>query len=133
MSLLVSYAASLVVFLSIDILWIKTVMQPLFERNLGELLLETPRMGPAGAFYALYVAGIIYLAVLPAAAADSLRTAAVNGAVVGFLAYGTYEITNLATLKGWSYEMVAIDVSWGVFLTTLTAVAGYMAYRWAAA
>jgi uncharacterized membrane protein len=132
MSYALSYAVALLVFLSIDIVWIRAVMQPLFERNLGGLLLETPRMGAAGAFYALYVAGIVYLAVVPAAAVESWRTAAVNGAIIGFLAYGTYEATNLATLKGWTYEMLAIDLAWGVLLTSVTAVAGYIAFRWIA-
>jgi len=132
MTYALSYVAALLVFLSIDIIWIRSVMRPLFERNLGEILLETPRLGAAGAFYALYVAGIMYLAIAPAIAAGSWRTAALNGAIIGFLAYGTYEATNLATLKGWTYEMLSIDLAWGVFLTAVTAVAGYTAFRWMA-
>ena len=132
MTYAVSYVAALLVFLSIDIIWIRAVMRPLFERNLGEILLETPRLGTAGAFYALYVAGIVYFAVAPAIASVSWRTAAVNGAIIGFLAYGTYEATNLATLKGWTYEMLGIDLAWGVFLTAATAVAGYTTFRWMA-
>ena len=132
MTYALSYVAALLVFLSIDIIWIRSVMRPLFERNLGEILLETPRLGAAGAFYALYVAGIMYLAIAPAIASGSWRTAALNGAIIGFLAYGTYEATNLATLKGWTYEMLSIDLAWGVFLTAVTAVAGYAAFRWMA-
>ena len=58
--------------------------------------------------------------------------AALNGAIIGFLAYGTYEATNLATLKGWSYEMLVVDVVWGMTLTAMTAVVGFLAYRWMA-
>jgi uncharacterized membrane protein len=58
--------------------------------------------------------------------------AALNGAIIGFLAYGTYEATNLATLKGWSYEMLVVDVAWGMTLTAMTAVVGFLAYRWMA-
>jgi len=54
-----SYMAALVVFLAIDVVWINAVMRPIFERNVGALLLETPRIGPAAGFYALYVAGIV--------------------------------------------------------------------------
>ena len=64
--------------------------------------------------------------------AETWRVAALNGAMIGFLAYGTYEATNLATLKGWSYEMLVVDVAWGMTLTTLTAVVGFLAYRWMA-
>ena len=75
-----SYAVALTVFLGIDIVWIRNVMQPVFERNLGPFLLDTPRLGAAAAFYALYIAGVIYFAVSPAAAGGSWRIAAVNGA-----------------------------------------------------
>ena len=131
MPYLMSYVVGLVVFLSIDIVWIRAVMKPLFERNLGEMLLETPRLGAAGAFYACYVAGVVYFAVVPATAAESWRVAALNGAIIGFLAYGTYEATNFATLRGWTYQMLLIDISWGVVLTCGTAVAGYAVLRWA--
>lgn len=127
-----SCIAALVFFLAIDIIWIKTVMRPIFERNVGALLLETPRMSAAAGFYALYVAGIIYFAVAPAVSAETWRVAALNGAMIGFLAYGTYEATNLATLKGWSYEMLTIDIAWGTALTALTGVVGFLVYRWMA-
>lgn len=132
MTYAVSYLAALIFFLTVDIVWIKMVMRPIFERSVGMLLLETPRMGAAAAFYLLYVAGILYLAVVPAVNADSIRIAVLNGAIVGFLAYGTYEATNLATLRGWTVEMLMIDIAWGATLTATTACVGYLAYRWIA-
>ena len=122
-----SYVAALVVFLVVDIAWITTVMHPIFQRQLGNFLLETPRMGAAALFYPLYVAGILYFAVLPAEASGLWSIALVNGLLIGFLCYGTYEVTNLATLKGWSYRMLAIDVAWGMVLTATTALVGYIA------
>ena len=127
-----SYVSALVFFLAVDVVWIKMVMRPVFERNVGALLLETPRLGAAAGFYALYVAGLLYFAIAPAMSAESWRVAALNGAIIGFLAYGTYETTNLATLKGWSYEMLAIDIAWGTALTALTGVVGFLVYRWMA-
>jgi uncharacterized membrane protein len=127
-----SYVSALVFFLAVDVVWIKMVMRPVFDRNVGALLLETPRLGAAAGFYALYVAGILYFAIAPAMSAESWRVAALNGAIIGFLAYGTYETTNLATLKGWSYEMLAIDIAWGTALTALTGVVGFLVYRWMA-
>ena len=126
------YVAALATFLIIDAIWISVVMRPIFERNLGEFLLESPRLGAAATFYALYIAGVMYFAVGPAVSSGLVRTALLNGAILGFLAYGTYEATNMATLKGWTYGMVAIDVAWGMFLTALSAVVGYLCYRWIA-
>lgn len=120
-----SYVLALVVFLLIDIVWITSVMQPIFQQNVGSFLLERPRKGVAALFYALYVAGIIYFAVVPAHDSGAWWTAAVNGTLIGFLSYGTYEVTNLATLKGWNYRMLAIDVAWGMVLTAVTALVAY--------
>ena len=132
MNYLIGYVAALIVFLSVDVVWIKSVMQPIFERNVGAILLDEPRFGAAAGFYALYVAGIFYFAVAPAVTSETWRIAALNGAILGFLAYGTYEATNLATLKGWSVEMLTVDVAWGTSLTALTAIVGFTTVRWMA-
>lgn len=125
-----AYIAAAVVFLALDAAWLRLVAQPMFERNLGAFLLESPRLGVAAGFYALYVGGIVYFAVWPALAEGSARQAVVNGAILGFIAYGTYEATNLATLKGWTWGMLAMDLSWGVALTAAAAGAGHLAGRW---
>lgn len=130
MSYIVAYTAALAVFLIVDAIWLTMVMKPIFERNLGDMLLSEARLGPAAAFYALYVVGILYFATWPALSAASWRLALLNGAALGFLAYGTYEVTNLATLRGWTWGMLAIDLTWGMLLTALSALAGFMAYRW---
>lgn len=132
MSHIVAYAATVLVFLIVDAVWLNAVMAPVFQRNLGDMLLETPRWHLAAGFYALYALGILYFATWPAVAAGSWRPAALNGAFLGFLAYGTYEATNLATLRGWTYGMLAADIAWGAALTALSAVCGYLAYRWMA-
>lgn len=124
------YIAAFATFLIIDAIWISAVMRPIFERNLGDFLLETPRLEAAAIFYAFYIAGVLYFAVSPALSTGSLRVALLNGAILGFLAYGTYEATNMATLKGWTYMMVAIDVAWGMTLTALSAVMAFLCVRW---
>jgi uncharacterized membrane protein len=125
MAILGIFAAALVVFLVIDAIWLKMAAYPLFERHIGALLRDDVQMGVAAAFYVFYVAGVVYFAVLPALEAERLGRAAFNGALLGFLAYGTYEATNMATIRGWSWEMVAIDTAWGMALTAVTAIAGY--------
>lgn len=130
MNLTVSYLSALTVFLAVDAVWIRTVMRPIFERHVGAFLLDAPRLEVAAGFYAAYVAAVLYFAVSPGLAAGSGRLALLNGVLLGFVAYGTYEATNLATLKGWTYGMLAVDIGWGMFLTGITAVTGFFAYRW---
>jgi len=125
MSYLVAYGAVVVVFLAIDAVWLKTVMRPLFERYVADMLRDDPRLGAAAGFYLIYCAGVVYFAVLPAAeAGGGPAMAARDGAILGLIAYGTYEATNYATLKGWDWRMVTIDVIWGTVLTAAAAAAG---------
>jgi len=130
MALLAVYAITLAVFLAIDAIGLKTVLYPLFSRHIGDLLREEMRLGVAAGFYLVYVAGLMHFAVLPAARAESLGLALLNGALIGLIAYGTYEATNMATLRGWAWPMLVTDVIWGIALTAVTAAAGYGAARW---
>ncbi len=129
MNLVILYVSTLIPFLIIDIIMLRAVMLPLFERNIGALLAEETKIGVALVFYLFYVAGIIYFAILPGVRADQPSLVVLNGALLGLLAYGTYEATNMATLKGWSWQMVAVDVAWGGVLTALTAYLGYVIAR----
>ena len=105
------YLVTAVIFFGLDFFGLRYLVKPVFERHAAELLAENVRIGPAFAFYAAYVAGLIYLVSLPALRAGQPGMALLNGAVVGALAYGTYEFTNLATLKHWSWQMVATDLA----------------------
>ena len=120
-----TYIATLVLFLSIDAVWIKTVMRPIFERDIGTIMLAEPRMGAALAFFVLYLAGLIFFAVVPAVEDGSWKIAALYGSLLGVIAYGTYETTNYATLKGWTLRMLVIDILWGASLSAVMAVVGF--------
>ncbi|MEM1343981.1 MAG: DUF2177 family protein [Pseudomonadota bacterium] len=126
MDVLLIWLATTAVFLGVDAVWLKTVMRPLFERHVGALLLASPRLGVAAGFYVFYCLGIAYFAVLPALEGGGLWAAVRDGAILGLLAYGTYEATNLATLKGWHWSMSVVDTLWGGALSALAAAAGYL-------
>lgn len=123
------YMASLVTFLIIDGLWLGIVARSFYVQQIGHLLRPSPDFGVAGAFYLLYVVGVVVFAVLPALAQQSWVTALVLGALLGFIAYGTYDLTNLATLAGWPVLVSVVDMIWGAVLTATVVLAGYMAGR----
>jgi uncharacterized membrane protein len=129
--MLVTYGVSLLVFLVADALWLGVIARDFFVSQMGPLLRDEPNLAVAAVFYAVFVAGLIYFAVMPGLREGSLALAVVNGALLGLLAYGTYDITNLAVLKGYSATLAMVDMTWGTFLSGLTAAAGYMAARWA--
>ncbi len=126
MTFILAWAAALAVLIAIDILWLPKVMRPLFERHVGALMLESPKMGVAAAFYAVYCGGLVYFASWPAAQAGEPLAALRDGALIGLIAYATYECTNWATLKGWHWQMVALDIAGGVAISAAAAFAGYL-------
>lgn len=121
--MLTAFAVTLVVFLGLDALWLRFVIRPVFEADVPGLLADSPRLGVAALFYVGYCAGIVWFAVRPAAE-GGLGAAALNGFLLGLVAYGCYEFTNMATLSGWTWRMVAMDVTWGAVLTAVAATAG---------
>jgi uncharacterized membrane protein len=127
MTYVIAYLSTAVVFFALDYVWLTRVAIGFYRQNIGELLLATPNFAAAGIFYLFYVVGIVYFAVMPAVTASSVLTAILNGAILGLLAYGTYDMTNLATLKGWSLTVSVVDMAWGAVLTATAAAAGYYA------
>ena len=118
------YIVTAIVFLALDVVMLKKVMYPLVSSKIGPMMLEDLRMGPAAVFYLFYVVGVVWFVSIPALNVGSIAQAFFAGAVLGALAYGTYEFTNFATLKGWTAQMVMVDVIWGAVLTGTSAAVG---------
>ena len=129
MQLLTLYLTTAVVFLGLDAVMLKNVLSPLFEKHVPGLLAESLNLPAAVIFYLFYIGGVIWFASLPALREGAPVNALISGALLGAMAYGTYEFTNLATLKGWHWQMVAVDLVWGAFLTGISAWAGVVAAR----
>lgn len=77
-------------------------------------------------FYLLFIVGIMIFAIYPGAEANSIKKAAVYGALFGFFTYATYDLTNLATLNNWSLTVTLVDIIWGTLLTAVVASIGYL-------
>jgi uncharacterized membrane protein len=129
MQIVILYISTAIVFLGLDTVMLKSVMRPLFDRHVGEMLREELNLGAAAMFYLFYVGALIYLISLPALRAGAPLQALFGGALLGAMAYGTYEFTNLATLKNWHWHMVATDLAWGAVLTGVSALAGVLVVR----
>lgn len=127
MSLLVLFLATSVIFVIADAIMLPRVVQPMFKRFLGDTLYEGGfRMLPAALFYLTFTVGVIWFASWPALQAGAPLAALGNGAVLGFVAFGTYEFTSWAIMRDWHPRMVAVDVTWGVALTGGAAFGGVL-------
>lgn len=129
MQILIAYVTTTIVFLGLDILGLKFIVKPVFDRHISDLYADPFRMGPAAVFYLAYVAGALWLVSLPALRADMPVQALINGAILGALAYGTYEFTSLAVMRDWSWEQVITDTLWGTVLTGVSVWAGVLVAR----
>lgn len=116
-----AYLLALVVFVVIDLIWLGFIARDFYFSELRALMAPQFNMVAAGAFYMLYPAGVVIFAAMPGIEAQSVVKAVVLGSLLGLLAYGTYDLTNLATVKGWPVRMAIVDIAWGSILTGLTA------------
>lgn len=126
------YLLTVPVFFVIDLLWLGVIAKGFYREQLAHLLSATVNWPAAFSFYLIYIAGILYFAVAPALAEDSLARALVNGALFGFFTYLTYELTNMATLPNWPLKVVIVDTLWGVTLCASVAMASFLIGRWLA-
>jgi uncharacterized membrane protein len=128
-TILVSYAVALLVLVGVDLVWLAQIAKSLYAAELGALLRKDPNFVAAGAFYLLYAAGLTLFAVLPGLKAESALQALGLGAALGLVAYGTYDLTNLSVINGYTLRIAMIDIAWGVVSSASTAglVAMFMA------
>lgn len=123
--MLIAYVVSLLAVLALDAVWLGLLMGSTYRLYLGDLMLASPRLIPAALFYLLYSAGLLVFGIMPALRAQSWRQAGCLCGLLGLVAYGTYDLSNLATLKAWSPVLAAIDICWGM---ALSCIAGMLAY-----
>ena len=111
----------------LDGLWLGVVARRLYVRELGHIMRDTTNVLAAGIFYVLYVVGVVAIAV---GQFDGTGTAALVGAGLGALAYGTYDLTNMATTEGFTWTITVVDLLWGTALTSAVAAVGEWASTW---
>lgn len=119
------YATALVVMGVLDGLWLGVVARDFYRQELGELMAPAVLKAPAALFYFAYPAGLVALALQPLP--PSASAAGGRAALFGLIAYATYDLTNLATLRGWSWKLSLVDMAWGAVASAVAGTAAYLA------
>lgn len=131
MNYLLAYVSSVILFATIDITWLMTMGARLYKQTLGDILLPNVNIAPAMAFYLIYPAGLTYFAVMPSLRSGSSSDALLNGAMFGFFAYATYELTNYATLRNWTFEITVVDITYGAIASgAVAAIVAALLLMW---
>jgi uncharacterized membrane protein len=131
MRYLFAYLGAGVVFAIIDAVWLTFMGPKVYKPIIGPLLADKVSIGPAVVFYLMYIAGIVIIAVMPQLRDGTWKGAAFTGAVLGLVAYGTYDLTNQATLKLWATKLTIMDMGYGLVATGLAATVAFHAAKWA--
>jgi uncharacterized membrane protein len=125
----IPYIATLLVFVCIDLLWLGFVAKGFYKSELGDLMANKFNYWAAAAFYLIYAAGVVVFAVRPALISGNWTEAALSGALFGFIAYATYDLTNLSSLRSWPVLLTFVDMLWGTILSALAASLAFMITR----
>lgn len=121
---LVAYAASAIVLIALDSLWLGLIAKTIYQQGIGHLMAERPNFWVAALFYCIFALGLMLFAVVPHETAPGWQKTLTAAALFGFFTYATYDLSNLATLKSWPVGVSVLDISWGVAVSVLSAAAG---------
>lgn len=124
------YLLTLPVFLALDLLWLGVLARRFYAEQLAAFLQPQVDGVAAFGFYLIYIVGLLFFAVRPALETGSLGKAVLLGALFGFFTYATYDLTNLATLRGWPVRVTVVDLAWGTVLGALVSGAGQRIGTW---
>lgn len=126
MSYFIAYVTILIAFGIFDAIWLSQMAVPLYRPILGNMMVEQVRLVPAAVFYLFFPVGLVVFAVIPAVRDGSVLAALGAGALLGALCYGTYDLTNYATLKSWTLQVTVIDIAYGAIVAGTCSALAYL-------
>ncbi len=127
-----AFLSALLIFIGLDLIWIGVIAHDFYQVQIGSLLREFVRWEAVGIFYVIYAAGVVTFCVIPVPVERRWFEAFGRGAALGAFGYGTYNLTNLATLNDWTYTMAIVDIVWGIAATAIVATFSYLLKRYVA-
>lgn len=128
---LLAYISTAVVFFILDFIWLSSMATTFYRARLPDIMATNVNYPAAVLFYVIFVAGVVVFAVGPALENGRWATALIYGALFGFMAYATYDLTNQATLKQWSTAVTVVDMAWGTFVSGISATLSFVVTNWA--
>jgi uncharacterized membrane protein len=117
------------VFLGLDFSFVLGVASPIYKQEIGGLLLQQFHVVPTVLFYLVYIFGAVLFVIAPALKEGRWQRVAALGAAFGLVAYSTYDLTNLGTMRGFTVKITLIDLTWGMVVTSVSSTIGYLAAR----
>jgi uncharacterized membrane protein len=129
---LAGFTAVALVMVALDMLWLGVIAKSIYQEAIGHLMADKPGVAAASAFYAIYAMGLVVFVLVPHVDETLWGHTLLMGALFGFCAYATYDLSNLSTLKNWPVKLTLIDLCWGTLISAVAAGAGKAAMNWMA-
>lgn len=129
LKILLTYLSTVVVLVLVDLVWLGYIAKPMYQAGIGHLMADKPNLIAALCFYVLFPIGLVVFAILPEVGTTALSRTALLAALFGFLAYATYDLSNLATLKNYPVQLALVDMLWGSLLSATAATAGKLVFH----
>ena len=120
------YLIAVPIFFLIDLTWLGLIAKKIYQKYMGHLMRPTPNWTAAVIFYLLFIVGLVIFAIYPAIRNNSWSYALLYGAMFGFFTYMTFDLTSLAVIKDWRWQIVIIDIIWGIVLSSSVSVLAYL-------
>jgi uncharacterized membrane protein len=120
----IAFIAMAVCMMALDFAWLNLVAKGMYQHGIGHLMAAEPNVAAALVFYVVYVTGLMVFAVAPFRAQAGWRKTLTTAAMLGFLIYASYDLTNLALLRDWPVGMSLVDIAWGTLLSVAAAAVG---------
>jgi uncharacterized membrane protein len=117
----IPYLTAFVVLVALDMLWLRVIAIDWYRDGMGTLLADQPNLVAAALFYLLYPVGVVIFGVQLDRPDSGVMHAVMMGALFGFFAYATYDLTNLAVVRNWPLHLSVIDLAWGTAVSGVTA------------
>jgi len=121
-----NFIVAIIVYLILDAVWLGIFAKKFYFRAFGDMARknETSLKPNILASILSYLILAIGMAIIVFPNTSSLGTAILYGVIYGLAVYGVYDMTNMATLRGWTWKLSIIDLFWGIFASTIVSVAG---------
>lgn len=124
------YIYTLLSLAIIDAVWLFSTGAQ-YKKWLGHLFADTVNFVPAVIFYLIYTFSVVFFVVSPAIKSGTgLLTVLLSGAILGLVAYATYDLTNHAVMRDWPLVVTLLDMAWGAILTGTASVIAVSIYRY---
>ncbi len=114
------FFVAFIIFLLIDFVWLSKVAPNFYKSHIGHLMSQKVNFTAAIIFYVIYIIALLIFVINPSVQNNNTVSALYLGALIGLAMYGTYDLTNMATLKEWPLIVTVVDLMWGTFITSVT-------------